>query len=356
MTAAPVLAKTFRYKLNVVSGENVGQSYAFEKPIVLIGRGPENDLIFANDPKMSRSHVEIRHYSGQLIVRNVSQKNLLFINGEKVEEKTLSGPATLQIGETILQLQPEQEQLPVQPQGVAKAVPMHQVQAQPPQNRVASKPLPSAARQESSYQAPSTYTAPPTPPPRAPRSAAVSNGEGNSRLRFYMIVIAVGAAVYWFVSNGTPGKKAETHLRTEGDVVRAIEDSAHVVQEIKKQQDATGQDSLQYRAAQEHYIKGFRDYRQGQYARAMQSFQAALSFYPNHELARKYLLQAQRKFEAQIDLSLAQGRKYYQKQNYRMCQSSFASVMMMVKDSTKLKYKEAKQLYDECGLRMEGGY
>ena len=125
---------------------------------------------------------------------------------------------------------------------------------------------------------------------------------------------------------------------------------------MKKQQLLSGQNSMQYKAAQENYVKGFRDYRQGQYARAIQSFQAALSFYPNHELARKYILLAQRKFDEMVNYNMSQGRKYYQKQNYKMCQSAFANVMVMLKDSTKPKYIEAKQLFDECNLRTEAKF
>ena len=83
---------------------------------------------------------------------------------------------------------------------------------------------------------------------------------------------------------------------------------------------------------------------------------ATLSFYPNHELARKYLIQAQRKFDASVDTNMSLGRKYYQKQNYKMCQASFANVMIMLKDNSKPKYKEAKQLYEECNLRLEGRF
>jgi tetratricopeptide (TPR) repeat protein len=172
-------------------------------------------------------------------------------------------------------------------------------------------PAPQSQRQASVSQ-------PYSPPPpsakqtfQSPPGATRRGVQGNSRLQFYAIILGVGLLGYWIFSSNGNEKKKEVHLRTEGDVARAIEDSAKAVQELKKQQETTGQDSLQYLSAQEHYIKGFRDYRQGQYARSMQSFQAALSFYPNHELARKYLLQAQRKFEAQIDFNMSQGRKYY---------------------------------------------
>lgn len=339
MTAAPVLARTLKFKVTVSSGGNAGQSFVFDKPIVTIGRGPENDLVFSSDPKMSRAHVEIRMQLGNIIVRNISQKNFILVNGEKCEEKTLTDISLVQIGDTLLEIKIDEEkpQLPLQ-QTAVKLVPENRPQPAI-HNKPAQAPLQPPLQQRSGTR--TSYSAP---------------KGGNSRLRFYAIVLVIGGALVWLVTSNNASKKPEVQLRTEGDVVRAIEESAQAVQELRKQQVTKGQDSLQYRSAQEHYIKGFRDYRQGQYARAMQSFQAALSFYPAHELARKYLLQSQRKFEAQIDSNMSRGRKYYQKQNYRMCQSSFASVMIMVKDSAKPKYREAKQFYDECKLRMEGKF
>jgi len=364
VTAAPVLAPALKVKVTVFNGKTPGQSMVFDKPVITVGRGPENDVVFGNDARMSRNHLEIRWNEDKLIVRNISQKNFMLVNGERTEELTLDEPAFIQAGDTILQIQTEEppKQAPVleslQPESTSERTMV--VKAERPPAAVPAKtppPAPTSRHQNISMPPPPSFpsSAPSSRTQAAsPRSSSVGTGASNSRVRFYVMIAIVGGALFWILNSDPAKKKAEVNIRTEGDVTRAIEESARAVHEIQKQQTSTGQDSAQYKAAQEHYIRGFRDYRQGQYARSMQSFQAALSFYPNHELARKYYVQAQRKFEAQIDFGLSQGRKYYQKNNYKMCQSSFASVMIMVKDSSKPKYKEAKQFYDECSLRLEG--
>lgn len=348
MTAAPVLTKAGQIRLLLMGGDSAGRIFSFDKPVVTIGRGPENDIVLANDPKVSRVHAEIRQEAGQWMVHNVSQRNSILVHGERVEEKVLSHGQQIQIGSTILQIQLESFEdqatrlIPLQSEVTPQSVPPIVRKSQAPQ------PPPS--------QRSATVSAAPSPPRSRPAAVRGAVGGINSRMRLYVIVAVVFALGYWLLAGESKSKKKETALRSEGDVAHAIEESAQAVQELRKQQQSSGQDSLQYKAAQEHYIKGFRDYRQGQYARAMQSFQAALSFYPNHDLARKYLVQSQAKFEQRIDLNMAQGRIYKQKQNYRMCRSSFANVMIMVKDSSKPKYKEAKQNYDECSLRVEGKY
>lgn len=347
MTAAPVLARSLKFSLQIAQGENLGQVYSFEKPIVLIGRGPQNDVSLANDPKVSRQHVEIRIEAGFLKVSNISDKNFILLNGEKIDHKYIQTSARLQVGDTLIDIKLDLPPAPApNPSSVAVSVaPVQAPVLTPSSPSVPAQPrVTTAQTYVPPQQATNTY--------RPPQSA----NQKNSKIRFYIILVLVLSGLAWFFTGGPGKRKPEMGLRTEGDIVRAIEESAVAVKELKKQQENSGQNSVQYKAAQEHYIKGFRDYRQKQYARAIQSFQATLSFYPAHELAKKYLIQSQRKFEEMIDANMSLGRKYYQRQNYKLCQSSFANVMIMLKDTSKPKYREAKQFYDECSLRLEGRF
>ncbi len=329
-SSAPVSKRSSPVKITVVNGQRPGQSYIFDKGIITIGRGNDNDVSFAQDQKMSRNHLEIQSYGDRIFIRNVSQKNLVLMNNEKIVERAVSGPTLVQVGSMTLEVRSLENSPSL---GHAPTLP-------PPPS---SPSLMGKKFQEAKANSFNT-----TPRPMVARQ--------GSRSTLYIIVIVVGAIIYWVISGDGPKKKPEINIRTEGDIVRSIEESAKAVQEIQTNQSKLGQDTLQYKSAQEHYIKGFRDYRQGQYSRAMQSFQAALSLFPAHELARKYYIQSQRKFEEQIDRTMSQGRKYYQKNNFRLCQSAFASAMIMIKDSSKAKYKEAKQLYNECSLRQEGRF
>lgn len=342
MTAAPVLARSLKFSLQISHGENKGQVYSFDKPVVVIGRGPQNDVILANDPKISRQHAEIRIEAGFIKVSNLSDRNFILLDGEKVEQKYIQKSAVLTVGDTVIDIKVE---LPA-PVAIAAPAP---TPAPAPVN-------PSPVNLAPKSPPPPTGFSPHSQNTKTFRPAPVQQQADSSKIRFYIILVVVLCAVAWFFTDGPGKKKPEVGLRTEGDIVRAIEESAIAVKELTKQQESSGQNSVQYKAAQEHYIKGFRDYRQRQYARAMQSFQAALSFYPAHELARKYYVQSQRKFEEMVDSNMSLGRKYYQRQNFKLCQSSFANVMIMLKDSSKPKYREAKQFYDECALRLEGRF
>jgi tetratricopeptide (TPR) repeat protein len=114
---------------------------------------------------------------------------------------------------------------------------------------------------------------------------------------------------------------------------------------------------VQYSRAQENFIKGFRDFQQGQYGRARESFQVTLNLDPDNDLAKRYLQLAKIKFDEMVKFSMIQGGRYREKKNWRKCQASFQNVITMLQsrkdDQT---YLEAKRYYDECSLHAEGRY
>ncbi|MCE3011150.1 MAG: FHA domain-containing protein [Proteobacteria bacterium] len=343
MSAAPVIIKSIKYTVQVN-----GQTLTFDKPLVRIGRDPENDIALTKDSRVSRFHAEIYFDKGSLYLRNVSQKNYVLVNHQPIEEILIQGRLVAEMGETQLNI--EADSLALQ---------------EPPKSNLLQ---PLQLGPTSLSQAPSKPLAQPKPPPQmGAKKPSMESGFGyaepptaknpdQGRLRFYLIVAGIGALLYFFVLNDSGKKKVEVQIRSDSEVQRAIEESATSVQELQRQQEKKGEDSLQYKTAQQHYIKGFRDYRQGQYARAMQSFQAALSFHPSHELARKYWALSKRKFDELVQFNMIQGRRYLEKHNFRLCRSSFANVMIMLKDPNDQVYREAKQFYDECQTRLEGKF
>lgn len=63
--------------------------YSFDKPVISIGRAPENDLVVAH-AKVSRKHAEIRYEDGRFLVRDLSSTGGTFVNGNQVKNAELS--------------------------------------------------------------------------------------------------------------------------------------------------------------------------------------------------------------------------------------------------------------------------
>lgn len=394
MTAAPRLAKVLKITVEVARGPSQGEKHVFEKELIKIGRGPENDLVFSQDVKVSRHHIEVLVTSSQVTVRNLSAKNLLAVDGEIVNEKSLRPGSSIRIGETELKVtwekpaaesKPALSMVPASPSPAPSGrapVALNDMVRQPPMGTAtAIRPTGQAYPVSPGAYPPAGRAGPPGAPagqpPVAPwpsgpvpGSAAGSGappgvydfptpaspaGQGSSKTMIIVIAAVVLGAAY-FMNEQQVKKKSEVKLRdsvtTELNITQATSEFKKTLEDIEKK----GKDTIQYRLAQEQYLRGFRDYRQGQYMRAMEGFQAALSFFPNHELARKYYTLAKRKFDEQIQFNMIQGKRYYGVNNFRLCMGFYSNVIKMKKDERDPIRREALQYYRECELKLQGKY
>jgi pSer/pThr/pTyr-binding forkhead associated (FHA) protein len=83
--------------LVVRSGDQTGESFALDLPVVSIGRHPES-TIYLDDVTVSRRHAEIHQVAGAYVVRDLGSLNGTYVDQERVEERQLSHGDELQIG------------------------------------------------------------------------------------------------------------------------------------------------------------------------------------------------------------------------------------------------------------------
>ncbi len=351
MSTAPILARALKYKIKILGTD---KSYNFDKAVITIGRGPENDIALIHDSKVSRTHAAIRIDSGRLMVRNVSQKNALFVNGKREEECSLTNGSVLLIGDTQVQVDFENLIASTVASGGNSNLSVAKEVTKPILQAVGSIPVMKPQVRPSAEIRGTTSNPTYSPIAHSNYLPPVAESTSNKNLMYVIgAVLIIGAAILF---SGNSGKKRAIEIRSDSEIEKEIQDSAMEVKKLHEIKGLKGQESINFKISDEHYQQGFRDYRQGQYGRAVQSFQAALSFYPQHQLAQKYKQEAERKFEGVVDFNLLQGRQYMDKTNYRLCRAAFTNAMTMIKDSTNIKYREAKMGYDKCTVKMEGGY
>jgi hypothetical protein len=387
VSAAPLL-KVLKVSIEVVRGPNAGHVYDFEKAQISMGRGPENDLVFAQDVKISRQHIELVVSMNQVIVRNLSQKNPISVDGEVVNEKALRPGVIVRFGDSELKIQFERPAEDLKPNLVAVSSTLGPLQPIPSVTApvaimTARTPFPN----QSANQTPAAFSSKAMTTPGgnavgAPQAGGVGSWNSNAapagagggrnvgasgastyrppsagggRVKLYVIIGVVLVGAYFF-SQDQIRRKSEVKLRDTVSTEVAITESQSEYDKAVKEIEQKGHDTIQYRLSQEQYLRGFRDYRQGQFVRAMEAFQAALSFYPNHELARKYYALAKRKFDEQIQFNMIQGKRYYGLRNYRLCMGHYSTVIKMKKDERDPIRREALQYHNECEIKMRGKY
>lgn len=378
MSAAPRISGNMKFKVYIQRGPLSGQSFNFEKDVVQIGRGPENDLVLSNDLRASRLHAEIRWDGTDLQIVNISNKNFLAVNGQQVEDAILESGTIILIGETEMRLEFEQgrhheepktkvlfseneDQVviempavqsprpgPLQP-SVAPVVSPVNSYPQPPAVPPSLGIVGGAAGGVAPYNTniPGNKGRPKAARPRTPA------GGGNAKLRFYAVVAVIGLIFAWLMTSNN-NKKKELTFRSTDQIEKDIEASREELKTYEARRERL--DNVQFKRAQENYIRGFRDYKQGNYGRARESFQVVLNLDPDNELAKRYYQLSRLKFDEMVKFHMLQGNRYREKKNWRMCKSSYFNVMTMVNNNQDPVFKEAKQYYDQCSLAQEGRY
>lgn len=281
--------------------------------MLLIGRESHCDLRLS-DKKCSREHARIEVNAKGIFITNLNPKNKTWVNGQEIDTYALTPGSEIQIGETVLffQLEIYEPQKPVQPNLNARA------------NR---------------------------------NSSAFAEEEAAKKKRFYIIVAIVFAAIGALLLSDNKAVEEEAYeFRNEESIAEEISETFKRKQEIESEYYSSGKDTPQYLKAQSNYQRGMREYRERNYNRAISYFSAALSFYPNHELAKRYLTQARRKLDEEVQYTLSMANSLKEKSQYRKAISYYKHVMILINDKDNISYKEAKALLEECQLRLKGGF
>ena len=399
MTTASKIHPQVLFQLKATSGPYAGREFSFDVERMTIGRGPENNLVLAHDPKVSRSHAEMVMSNRELRISNVSEKNFILVNGDLVAMANLQSGDKIQIGDNIFEvLLPEASRTPsshqndserteaismqIPPEPLNRDALLHVVKpntalksgyippAAPKSTPMASYPQQSRSPSMAQNPSPAGMTGIPGVPGVPPShgypsysgqsyQSSSDNEEKQKQLRFYLIAGTVIAVALMVLMQVKQGRKDQNQIRSASQIeleMKANEESIKALTE-KLEKYQTGQGGNIYTKSQEYFVRGFRDYQSGQYGLAMESFSVVLTLDPENELAKRYYTLSNTKFKNLIQKHLFQARRSRDNKNYRLCKSSASQVMIMlqgkVDDSS---YREAKQFYDECNYASMGRY
>lgn len=356
MTAAPAIQSRLKLKLKVVAGPHVNEVYSLEQDMIRLGRGEDNQIKLIQDSRVSRNHVQITWSGSCYRFKNLSSKNFIMLDGKVLEEGDLKPGCKLQIGETLIEVFEEGPILvPTQPSAGGTQVPsaprpansILKPQAVTPQAAVRATQPAQAKR----AQAPGPAMAAQQKPKPAPNYRSSQN---SSRTNFYIIIAVVVIGFFWLLMQDSKPKEVKTFRTSQAveyDILQSAEERKKLEERIEQQNSTTA------KRAQENLIKGFRDYQQGNFARARDNFQVVLNLDPDNEVAKRYYHLSKIKFDELLQFHMLQGLRYRDKRNHRMCRSSFQAALVMIQNNANHpKYREIKNFFDECNLAIEGRF
>lgn len=354
MSTAPSLSS--QSKWTMLSGPMKGAVQEITRPLMVIGRSSECDIVIVNDPKCSRKHAKVELTNRGFEIQSLSASNALKVNKEAVQSTVLKDGDVIGIGDTEIRFNAtlaapsvaRDREPSIRTQSGVRPMPSPAPSGMPSAPPT-GWPLQVVPVNSAQPVSPYDYSRPAAPPPPRPSS-------GSNKGRFYLYG-GVALVVAFLFFGESPKKKPVISLRTAEQIDQDIESAKKLQQAAEDLRRRNNQNpSFEMRQAQENYVKGFRDFRKGQYERALESFQACLSLAPEHVLCNRYLRLSQRKFDELIQYHMVLGRKYRDQEQYRACRAAFRNVMVMVKDPASTIYKEARANFEACNSFVEGNF
>lgn len=420
MSTAKVLpSESIKIHVKITAGPHLGEIFVIAKDSFSVGRGAENDIILINDPKLSRNHIKVSLKGSDLHIENLSTRNPIVYKDKTENNVDIKPHDRIKMGDTEMELQWNASSVEktlmatevsnqltvatttealdsptvVKPDFSAQTqivglVPKSQsllATQEPLQPPISFKSLNALADKNNPASSATTPSSgqifSPTPSPKANNKAVKSSGnqkahpvttkhksyqqsysaKNSTSYKVPLIGLCVIGLFILVVSMGGDKKpKKVSPLKDTNQISAELAKNNQVIDDYVKEKKLLedGRMDRIYESAQSYYIKGFRDYRQGQYSRAIVSFQAALSFDPGHVLSKKYLLQSVKKHSEVVQFNLDQAKRYREKSNYRLCRSAAKQVIVMAlrKDQTDPMYKEGKKIFDDCDTLSKGRF
>jgi hypothetical protein len=397
MSAALQQKPQVQVKLSVVKGPHAGQSFSLSKEKIVIGRGPENDVVLMNDPLVSRLHAQIILVDRDFEIQRISQKNAVLVEGENIDKWKLVNGSVFVIGDSELKIEYNlgQAVASVPPRKLASVLPLKlrvgeetvvgnssdQVPAVKLQPKANAQPVvPQQQQQQPVRQpAPSQLQRSPLlpnqqrPGPVLPRNPQGQSQPGparpaatpaqtsifdNPKFRFYAVAgIIIAGLVFYVLSPQRASKAAKLKptLKYEDEISIKLNSTPEKELVQRREDKKIDRNSPQHLRAEENFIKGMRDYQLGNYARSMEFFQVVLNLESDHALAKRHLYLSKVRFDELVQTKLMLGESYFNKHNFNMCALMYQQVMNMLIDrKADSKYKLAERKNNECELASEG--
>ena len=321
------------YRLLCMTGPNKGNVYYLTGKRVVIGRGETADIQIV-DAKISREHGELSFSENAYTITDLGAQNGIIVNDHKIKQKKLNDGEKIVIGQTVFKYNvititqslemmiaeatPDSALAKEIKKGVKVKVPPKNAKNEIEENYKIDKPL---------------------------------NNQATSKSKFLIFAIILIAVVFIFLGEGEKPVEKSKPLKSSNPTDLEIFNESIVVKttaddpETKKKLDAL-------------VHSGRREFREGNYFRAMEEFRLALLLSPNNGQASFYLSKSKQRLDDEIKKNFEKGAQEQDAKKYQSAIVSFCSVVQLIKeypDDERYKTAMTNLSAIESALGMEKG-
>ncbi len=284
------------YRLLCMTGKNKGLSYYLKGKRLLMGRSETVDIQVA-DAKSSREHAELTQVADKYVVTDLGSHNGLIVNDLKISQHTLTDGDKIIIGQTVYKFNKYD---------IAEKA-LEEVDDDEDED---DDEWEDDDEDEEEEVKPKKKAKPQTP-------------EEKRKKLLIMVVLVIGA---WVVldEGEKPKPKVKQQVSTEEKKVDSLEER------LRRQQEEENKETRDKLEAIIH--RGQREFREGNYFRAIKQFNLALILSPANGRASFYLNKAKQRLDAEIDLVFLKAKREAEALRYTDATNSYCSIVRMLQD------------------------
>lgn len=276
---APVKAGT-HFRLICMTGENKGLTYYINAKRIVMGRSDKADIQVL-DTKSSREHVELKRVGNTFVATDLGSQNGIVVNDLKVTQHQLAPNDSLIIGQTVYKY------------SVVNIASLEAV-------------IESTEDDDDDED-----------------EEEIKPKKKSSKLRLILIaVILIGGAMVLMDDSPEPSKKKKIKRNDISDV------SDTLSRQLRAQQKEMDKDLEVKLSTIIH--RGLREYREGNYYRAMTEFNMALVLSPKHGNASFYLQKTKQKLDEEIEANFLKAKREVDAIKYREAIVSYCTIIRLL--------------------------
>jgi pSer/pThr/pTyr-binding forkhead associated (FHA) protein len=294
---SPKEAGTY-FRLVCLTGTSKGESYVLSGNRIIIGRGDKADIKL-NDTKASREHAEVTKVGSNWVATDLGSQNGIVVNDKKVTQSQLNEGDKLIVGQTVFKF--------AKVEVTAKA----------------------KTSKDKDSEAP----------------------EGSATKKTLVPMIVLGAVVIYLIlgddkkSTDNPGKSKKQSSTSYQDV------SSDYLAQLKKRQ--ANEDKAVKEKLNVIYQRGLREFREGNYFRAIAEFNLALIISPGDAYAEYHLRKTKERLDKTIEELTIRAQRDEGALKFKSATVSYCSIVRLLYTVPEdPRHKNAEKQISELETRM----
>ena len=298
------------YRLVCLTGSSKGEAYFLMGQRVVLGRSEQCDITI-KDLKSSREHAEITHIGGNYILTDLGSQNGIIVNDLKVKQHSLTSGDKVIVGKTVYKF----AQVVVKEETVD----------------LKKKKVIIDEEDDDEFESSEEEVEP-----------------KNKKLTLVLGVVLI-LGVVLLIGDDTKDVKKRNKSAGQREV-KEIDNSFEKAIRKKTIADKKNKEKLGI-----YFKRGLREFREGNYFRAISEFESAQQWSPNDSLANFYLRKTREKLEEQIKSYFSKATRDTDAISYLKAVTSYCAVIRLLNryqnDVRYLTAKEGiKKLEQKMGL------